>query len=357
MAYIGVEPQLEYWREGTESFVVGAVPQSRFTLARYPATVSSIIVETGGARLPSDGTSYSVNIDADGNVTGKILNVLTLLTPISNVTLYVRYLTTSLFGTTPDYRSIPLARLATSNSYLQNPNANLRGDGLWRGFGIPAQIKTFSGNYTLQAADANLTIILNNPLATTVTVPANVFQVGDFFYLYNAPDMSAFPISIVEGFDTFLNVTVAENTVSSSAIISGAVTSFTLAVTDSALVAAYLIAQNNKRTYRFENSTVGFSLTPVLPATSLTQLTVMVSPAPNTTVTPNFSPNIAANALLQSATTVQFITAAVGDAGGNTVLYDNSAIAFLCIAPNVFILNSVWNKPPGLATSSMRGLL
>ena len=168
MGYIGSNPITQYFKEGTDSFIV-PVPtsQSVFNLSRPVISISSIEVIVGNAYLPPLLTNYTVS--------GSTLN---LQNAVSGVTVYVRYLTASNYSVQLSANSIPLNSLMASGPLTAN--AYLRADGSWALPGIPQNAQT--GPYTLQASDNGFHISITTG---GITVPAGVFTIGNTITIFN----------------------------------------------------------------------------------------------------------------------------------------------------------------------------
>jgi hypothetical protein len=166
MSYIGSNPITQYFQEGTDTFAA-TTARTNFTLSRPCPTINSIEVLVGSTLLTPTPASYTVSGTA-----------LTLGAPVSNTTVYVRYLTTSTYSITPSNGSIGISAI----SALGTPTKNtfLRGDGTWALQGIPQNVQ--SAAYTLQASDNGFHIAISTG---GVTVPANVFSTGEVVSVYN----------------------------------------------------------------------------------------------------------------------------------------------------------------------------
>jgi hypothetical protein len=166
MSYIGSNPITQYFLEGTDTFNVVA-SQSVFTLSRPTPTINSIEVITGSTLLSPTPANYSVNGAS-----------LTLGAPVSNTTVYVRYLTTSSYSIAVQNNSVTVASIAASGT---PGNTNfLRGDGVWAIPGIPQNAQ--SAAYSLQASDSGKHIAISTG---GVTINAGIFSAGQVVTIYN----------------------------------------------------------------------------------------------------------------------------------------------------------------------------
>ena len=331
MAYIGSAPLSQYWREGTDTFTVGAIPQAVFYLPRIIPSINSIALSLGG-----DGTNFIAPDSANYSLSAVFedqTSILTLANPIANTTLFVRYFTAPTYAFTPDVNSIGLGRLVTNNSYLQNPNYHLRGDGTWIGIGIPLNIQ--SSAYTLAPSDVGKCVVIRSALPTTTTIPANVFQVGDTFSIFNSPDVSAFSQSIVRGVGAFSNLEIDNSTLSNTADIPPA-TYGTLVLTatsdaNAIVAAAYFTANTTNNSYQLTGTNLVFSV--AMAVASANQVNIFINP--NTTVTST----IPMGTVLQVASNVRFIIQGSGYDLDPIVQQDAFINTFLCVAPNDFVVS------------------
>jgi hypothetical protein len=119
MAYLGSTPQTQSFIAATDIFIVGATAQTIFQLSRTVTTVNDVSVQVGNtAMFPPASGFYSV-----------AGSQLTLSTGVSNVTVYVRYLSTTTYQLVPGVGTVGISQLSASGS---PSNANfLRGDNTW----------------------------------------------------------------------------------------------------------------------------------------------------------------------------------------------------------------------------------
>ena len=159
MSYIGSNPILQFFKEGTDSFAV-STSQSVFILSRPVTTISSIEV--------SIGNTYLVPIAANYTVSG---NQLTLVNGVSATNVYVRYLTASNYALQVTPNSIPLSSLAAVGNY--DDTSFLRADGSWSRPGIPQNLQ--SSAYTATADDAGFHILMTGS-GGDVTIPTGLYN-------------------------------------------------------------------------------------------------------------------------------------------------------------------------------------
>ena len=166
MSYIGSNPITQYFLEGTDTFPVSTAT-TMFNMSRPVPSINAIQVITGTTPLAPSAANYTVNG-----------STLTLLSSVSNTTVYVRYLTSSSYSNTPSVGSVNIFAIAATGT--PSSSTFLRGDGAWTGVGIPQNVQTSA--YTLVASD------LGKHIAITtggVTVPKDIFNAGDVVTIFN----------------------------------------------------------------------------------------------------------------------------------------------------------------------------
>ena len=165
MSYVGSNPITQFFLEGTDSFLVLDVDTSMFTMTRPVPTINAISVNVGTTNLLPIVTNYSV----DGTT-------LTLVVPVRNTTVYVRYLTASNYSITPAAGSLNINTFATTGT--ASNLTYLRGDSFW---GTPGTVSNVS-----LSSPASSAFSIATPATTPVisfanvgVMPTTVFLRGD----------------------------------------------------------------------------------------------------------------------------------------------------------------------------------